>query len=417
MGTEKIMDEPFLAIAQMHSIKAGKVKKGLQEAAHNNKILVYKTDPDLIELLDINNDRIFLEPLLFGYFNNLESDRKISLAQILYGYIKSHQRPSELKILFTKNRAYLPNLGTIELSTTKNIEIATLLHTEGTYQLVNEDNENIAFQLSKIAKAGEFEIIKNNHPFFYKFFKQANPEVDLPVIEGVDTDRIATALISHVERAIEIIKSNCPVFYQIAALANSKILLFDCEQINSFATKSLQGLVFLSSSYQSSGVSFYIDDLIHQWSHNILNILVFDSPAYFKVDIERLPFAPYSTDPNEKRDIFNTFHGLLTTSLRAGCFREIVLKDNNLCVDERQELMARYIDQDRRYKNGLKSIPLKELFTSKGCQLFHELDQLAFNCLGEIREQIERADFSNQVSRFSFTKFCEINGSLKEFQI
>jgi HEXXH motif-containing protein len=429
MESIQLPQRQLLRIDQLSSITPAKLEKALRAFALNNKILVYQHDPSLAKLLDINDDGIFLEPLLFGFFNNLDNVSSISLLQVLYGYIEEDKRPARATLTFTHKRAYLPNLGTFELMPADAPQAyapiaANLLFGQGRFTIETADGKPIPFRLTSIQNLDDFELVMENHPLFYKFFRQANPEIEQSVPENIDAETIAGPLRDHVEKALDIIRDNCPAFFELARLANSKIVLFDCEPINSFATKNLLGAVFLSSSLHYSGVAFYIDDLVHQMAHNILNALIFDKTDYFKVDVEALPFAPYSTDPNEKRDIFNTFHGLLTCSFRVSCFRDICRNAGSLTEghsggnagplteDQRREIVARYIDQDRRYKNGPRRLPIGELFTENGSILYKELDRLAVNCLGEIRDLIDEADFSNQVSRFNYNKFLEKNQGL-----
>ena len=54
------------------------------------KILIYKENPLLFEKLDFNNNDVFLEPLLFAYFNSKSYNLlpKEALEEILQGYFK-----------------------------------------------------------------------------------------------------------------------------------------------------------------------------------------------------------------------------------------------------------------------------------------------------------------------------------------
>ena len=397
----------------METITQELLENSLGDFAYNNKILVYQADPALAELLDINCDGIFLEPLLFGYFNNPDLKPPISLTQVLYGYIEPEKRPASVGLIFTNNAAYLPQLGTFHLLVDEPVVEAFLRYTDGELSFADAGGVALPFRLEPIRSLGDFELVTTNHPFFHRFLHQANPAVPYSVVRTIEMKEIALALCGNVEKALGIVKECCPAFYEMALLANSKLIFFDYPLINSFATRNLLGAVFFSSSLDYSGVAFYIDDLIHQMAHNILNALIFDKMQYFTSDIELLPFAPYSSDPNESRDIFNTFHGMLTCSFRVSCFREILQKDRLMTPEERNEVIARYIDQDRRFMNGPLKLPMDELFTEDGIELYEEIKQVAIDCLDDIRPLISKADFSNQVSRFSYAKYLEKNAQLK----
>ena len=63
--------------------------------SETTKILVYKENPKLFQKLDFENENIFLEPLLFTYFNP-NSDHSFSLEQILFGYIEDSKKKEVL---------------------------------------------------------------------------------------------------------------------------------------------------------------------------------------------------------------------------------------------------------------------------------------------------------------------------------
>ena len=406
-GTTKVEDKIY-SVNQMKSLATWKINKSLESMAFNMKILVYQTAPDLMDILDVNNNKIFLEPLLFGYFNNLESKKNISITQVLYGYIKENKRPPSIKIFFDQNSAYLPNLGTIKLLNDKKTETANLIYENSQFRITGVEGESLSFYLHPLLLIDGFEIIMVKHSFFDKYFHQLSSQVDFDLLE---IEKITNFQINNVKRAISLIEKYCPEFYRIAKLTNFKMLLFDYPSINSFATKDLFGMIFLSSSYINT-ISSYIDDLVHQWAHNILNALIFDLSKYFKIDVERTPIAPYSNIVNDHRDIYGTFHGLFTVAQRTSCFKAIYFNEKELNLDERQELIARYCDQQRRFRNSLQNLPIEKIYTKKGMVLYYELDQMAFNCLEVIDDLLQKADFSNQVSRFSYVRFCENNNFL-----
>ena len=59
------------------------------------KLLIYKEYSSLLEKIDFDDDEIFLEPLLFSYFNNIKDNNftKEMLTEIMQGYFveKEHK--------------------------------------------------------------------------------------------------------------------------------------------------------------------------------------------------------------------------------------------------------------------------------------------------------------------------------------
>ena len=136
------------------------INKSQHEIINVIKLLLYKKDMNLMEKVDINNDKVFLEPLLFSYFNNKKekSFSKELLSEILQGYFLE-KKPIRVKHSFNRNGiAYIPNIGYF-----KRVEIQPY---------------------ASILKQGDFEVVKEVHPtqekYFVEFYKghilNSNPE-------------------------------------------------------------------------------------------------------------------------------------------------------------------------------------------------------------------------------------------------
>jgi hypothetical protein len=93
------------------SLVAEKMEGGQGILADAIKTLIFQRNPDFFERLDFNNDFIFLEPLLFAWFND-PAPVHVSLEQLLIGYIADEKKPNELQVHSDENGIiYLPNMG------------------------------------------------------------------------------------------------------------------------------------------------------------------------------------------------------------------------------------------------------------------------------------------------------------------
>ena len=97
------------------------IKKKQVEIINTIKLLLYKENPSVLEKIDFENDTIFLEPLLFAYFNS-KKDQLFSetlLTEILQGYF-IEKEPIILKESFNKEEVtYVPNLGYFDVQGNK----------------------------------------------------------------------------------------------------------------------------------------------------------------------------------------------------------------------------------------------------------------------------------------------------------
>ena len=122
------------------------------------QILLYKENPSLLEKINFEDDNIFLEPLLFAYFNSKKDNffTKEMLTEIMQGYFVENEPLLLKESLNYDEIAYIPNLGYFDKKGNK---------------------------IDDILKIDAFEIVKINHPllekYFYEFYKRhivnANP--------------------------------------------------------------------------------------------------------------------------------------------------------------------------------------------------------------------------------------------------
>lgn len=122
------------------------------------QLLLYKENPTLLEKVNFEDDNVFLEPLLFAYFNSKKDNffTKEMLTEIMQGYFVENEPLLLKESLNYDEIAYIPNLGYFDKKGNK---------------------------IDDILKIDAFEIVKINHPllekYFYEFYKRhivnANP--------------------------------------------------------------------------------------------------------------------------------------------------------------------------------------------------------------------------------------------------
>lgn len=412
---QEAKDQKELA-GKVAMLTTGKISAGLSELAYAIKVLVYTESPVYFGLLDINDDNIFLDPFLFAYFNNPNTAGRPLLEQLLFGYIAAGSRPAEVNIRLDGNGvAYLPRIGYFQLEKERwGLQEATLkIEPDGSYAPYN-GNSRLPHHFSAIKTIQGFEVSVFGSPMLYPYFTSACPaaaahfnEIDFSVISRKHYDNL--------DRALTIISQSCPDYFRQLRLTNRRIVLYDYFQVNSFATKTIHGCVFLCSS-SDSGIAFFLDDLVHQMSHNLLNSFITEITDYFCIDAEVRLLNEFIPAEREKRSVYSAFHGLFTVAQRAMCFDKMYRRKEWFTDTELHELIARYCDQHRRYRTGLEKVDLSVVYTEKGRKLYSQINKCADDALSAISHIIAATDFSNQVSRFNYQKFCEANpmGKCKE---
>jgi hypothetical protein len=96
-------------------LEAG-IKNGQRQLGGIVKGMVKSLAPNVFDLLDVDNQDVFLEPLLFAYLNeNAHSAARNSqypIEQILFGYITEERRPQHISVLSDNDGiVYVPLVG------------------------------------------------------------------------------------------------------------------------------------------------------------------------------------------------------------------------------------------------------------------------------------------------------------------
>ena len=109
------------------------------------QILLYKENPSLLEKINFEDDNIFLEPLLFAYFNSKKDNlfSEIMLTEITQGYFVEKESLLLKESFNNEGIAYVPNLGYFDKNGSK---------------------------IDDILKIDAFEILKTSHPLLEKYF-------------------------------------------------------------------------------------------------------------------------------------------------------------------------------------------------------------------------------------------------------
>lgn len=380
------------------------MEEGQEYLAEAIKLLVYKQAPALFERLDFNDDYIFLEPFLFAYFNN--KSRDISLEQILYGYTEEEQRPSELRV-YAEERGvvYLPQVGYF-ITSFPHTHL-TLKHENDVFRIYH-NGEEIKFDFEELLYIPDtpFEVYRYHSVFFKDYFRIWN-DVKKDFEDGTDSVEITNTTALHfgnLIKALQILREHCPQQYDQYLRTTRRFVVFNNPQIRNFAVRDLHGTSFISARTDHTAI-FFLEEVVHQSSHNVFNAVTAKMMDHFRIDPET-PLKQYSNRDGEFRSIYSAHHGLYTVTTRLICF--------DLCVDlfegeTRYEIAARLADLRRRFRNGMEKMDFNAVFTPLGYSVYDELDRCCDQLFTKRSYLINVFDFSNQKAGFNFGVFLEQN--------
>ena len=356
-------------------------KTNLETILNISKLLIYQENSDIFNKLEFENNCMFLGPLLFSYFNSKKNNSfpKEILEEILQGYFIKKEKIKIKHSFNKKGIAYIPQVGYFK----------------------KEDKT----PYEPILKKDDFEIVKEIHPtqekYFVEFYKghivNANPEHNSVWDENYE----------ELFDAIDVIKKHLPEFYKQLVFANRKIYLHDNPKILNFTTVETLGMLYFYV-IGNNNLIYFIEELIHQGSHNYLYYVVHNRKDYFKIDVDNLVMRDFTKQQWDYRTIYGAFHGLFTVTQRVECFDKL-LTQNVFSGKAKHELLGRLTDQFSRFRTGLELLNFNEVYTEKGIQFYNELDTKCQSILNKYIKLKEEFDLSNRDLDFRYKDFCELN--------
>lgn len=358
------------------------------------KLLIYKEDSELLKRIDFDNDEMFLNPLLFAYFNSKKDHLfpKEVLGEILQGYFTKKEKIM-IKHSFNKNGvAYVPKVGYFK-----------------------KDEQN-TFTPIEIIKGTSIEILKYSHPLIDVIFKSAskNKMNDKNLTIG---EKLIDKNIGYLTNAFQIIKTTSSGHYNFIEQSCKNVVLFktDPNNTNSFATVNAHGIAFFNVYQEDYNEVFFIDDIAHQTGHIILTTILFDRKKYFIID-ENINIGSITKNQKEYRNFYILFHALYTYYTSLLCLNNCL---GNNCFDKKQSHEAKgrigfylkklMLDMDRFKKvidfyNGIEFV-----LTNDGIEIYHMMKITFTEMITKWHSISKKYDYKNQPYNFTYKEFIKLN--------
>ena len=356
----------------------------------NLKLLVYKENSCLVNKINFKVDDIFLEPLLFIYFNTKKDDSfsKEILTEILQGYYTEKEN-LKIKHSFNKdNIAYIPNIG---------------------YFAKNEDQpfENIKFIPNTKIELILYPVI-HTKSIFKDFKNQIIEESEIEISKS-----LCESYIEKLSNALQLIKTNCFDHYQQIEQCCKKIILFKTnpKNTNSFATINAHGIAFLNVCQDDYDEVFFVDDIAHQTGHIIMTTILFERKKYFKIN-ENENIGSIINQESEYRSLYVLFHALYTYYTTLLCLDKC---STNNCFDKTQtyEAIARIGFYLIKYRNDLIKFEqvvshytiIDNVLTNDGINIFKLIKDKYIEMHTKWYDIIFKFNYKNQPYNFTLKDF------------
>lgn len=374
------------------------------------KILLYKENPNIFELINFEDDTIYCEPFLFAYFVK-NTKLEMSLQNIILTYtdviISNTEMTSD-----EYGRLYIPNFGWFITESANEILNLNLEKVE-----LKKDNIPIRFIHQKpfYIENTKIELLRYSIPILKPFYKNADNQ-----LINVEIETITNVHLKHITKAYNLIKTHIPTQFKLIERYAPKCVIFntDTSQRNSFANFGIHGISFYNAYQKEYDEVFFVDDIAHQTGHVILNNLTIDIDSILNknadtiLEIVKLPCGKAV----ENRSLFVIFHALYTYYTTLTCL-DTCLTNKAFFGKQKHEAIGRiafYID---KFYNDLLLIdsPIDssegalKYFTNNGLLLYTEIKMKWFYIYDKWHHVIKDFDMSNQPYNFTYSNFVELN--------
>lgn len=352
------------------------------------KLLLFKTNEELFEKLNFDNDDSFLEPLLFAYFYSRKNDVEL-LYEILQGYFKNNQELKTLKSINNSKIAYIPKVGYFK-------------------------NEHKFFSINFIYDS-KIEVLRYPHPLMNNIypFEKIKSNGKTTILDDFTYRRCLKIL----NNAFKFIRESSPNHYYNIIKTCKKIFVFnECpNKTNSFATINAHGIAFINIYQKYYDEVFLVDDIAHQTGHIILTTILFDRKRFFLID-ENINIGAITNNASEYRNFYTLFHALFTYYTSLMCLDNCI---NGNCFDKKQTYEAEgrigfYLNKLILDTNNFNVVVdhysgIEHLLTEEGIKIY-EMIEIKFSEIIAKWYHITKAfNYQNQPYNFTYQQFIKLN--------
>lgn len=381
-----------------------KFEEGRARFAGMTQQLLSHFAPSLFQMLDMNDNSVWLDPALFAYFSSPKPS--IKLPQLLYGYLPEPARPPVLECYADGNGViYLPALGYLVTAVADQPVRLTARPASATYELVTRDGQSIDFVFSPLptVPGTSMDVLSYPNPLLRRLF---HDRVGRPV--EVEIRAAAGQHIENAGRALDVIGQVCPWYHAALTSATRQLVIFSGDGVNSFATLAAHGIAFCNARSSDDEV-FFIEDLAHQCGHVVLSDVMFEPQEYFQIPADT-PLRSLTGHQEETRTIYVAFHGVFTEALMNMCL--------NRCLElgifrgrQEHELLGRLSYILRRFEIDLSFLGEhpESIFTEDGLRLYRFCAQTFQHVHGRRHQELDHYDLHGQPYNFDYPKFTERN--------
>jgi len=367
------------------------------ELADVVRILIYKEDSSILTKVDLDDNEIFIEPILMAYFNRHITGIAFPdgmLLPLMQGYLLEKQELNIDPLCNANGIAYVPTLGYYKKGETTPFE--------GIY---------------RIPEIG-LEVVKYNAPLLQNVLDMAaveNPIEDGNMIIGKDLfDQNIVPLTS----AITYIKNNVSDFYALLEMCLKKCTFYKLKGRYSRTFASIKGngcIFFAIPEEKDVEDEVYFIDMLGFYTGKIIHTTLYhNQKETFKIDYRALMSDVVEVD--DHRNLYTLYSNLFTNICACICL-ESCLDSEAFSDAQKQDVKARMALYLKKYEVDIKKVEaliahfsgIENIFIEDGIPCYNFMVNQAKRIMNKNAYLLEDFDFSDFYYRMGFAEFSRIN--------
>ena len=365
------------------------------ELADVVRILIYKEDSSILTKVNLDDDQVFLEPLLMAYFNRVQTEKKFPaemLPTLMQGYLIEKEE-TKVDILCNDNEiAYVPTLGYYRKGETTPFE-----------------------KPHKISKTN-IEVIKYEVPLLRNILHIVSKRDPIKEEELVMDSTLVEHNITPLTNAINHLKENVPDFFLLIEQCLKKCAFYKLKGrfSRSFASINANGTIYFAiPDGKDAEDKIYFIDMLGFYTGKILHTTLFHKQQeIFKID--HLTRTTDIIEAEDHRNLYTLYSNLFTNVTACICL-DTCLDSKIFTSAQKQDAKARMALYLKKYKVDIKKLEaaivhfsgLENVFVEDGISIYNFMTNHAEKIIKNRTEILKGFDFSSFHYRMDYSEFSK----------
>lgn len=368
------------------------------ELANVVRILIYKEDASILTKVDLEDDQIFLEPLLMAYFNRAQTGKVFPdgmLPELMQGYLLEKQELNADTVCNEEGIGYIPTIGYIK------------------------KGETTPFENLHIIPDTTIEVIKYRVPLLRNILGIVSMNDPIKDEELIMNKALFDLNITPVTNAISHLQKSIPDHFSLMEQCLKKCVFYQLKDrfSRSFASINANGCMFLTipNGKEKEDEIYFINELGNLTGKMMHTSLFHNQKEMFKID-HKTRASEIIEGEEDRRNVYTLFNNLFMSVSAMICLESCV-KSATFTDAQQSDAKARLALYLKKYEVDIKKMEamiahfggLEEVFVEDGVKIYNFMTTNAQTIISEHSVLLSAFDFTGFFYRMEYSDFSTRN--------